>query len=59
MPQGGIEVSIFKLISQSSSGLAILSTKVSVTLRMCSGTTARQQTALSWATVIIIQMANC
>lgn len=48
MPQGGLKLAFSSYSVKALLGLAILSTEVSVTLRMCSGTTARQQTLL-WA----------
>lgn len=57
---GWLEVSIFKVFSQSSSGLAVLSTEVSVTLKMCGGTrSSSENSALGWAAAITIQMASC
>lgn len=57
---GRLEVSIFKVFSQSSLGLAILSTEVSVTLKMCGGTrSSPENSVLGWAAVITIQMASC
>lgn len=57
---GRLEVSIFKVFSQSSLGLAILSIEVSVTLKMCGGTrSSSENSALGWAAAITIQMASC
>lgn len=57
---GWLEVAFFKVFSQSSLGLAILATVVSVTLKMCSGTrSSSENSALGWAAAITIQMASC
>lgn len=57
---GRLEVSIFKVFSQSSLGPAVLSTEVSVTLQMCGGTrSSSENSALGWAAAITIQMASC